>query len=80
MDTTQTLWAYAHQRGKGAIVVSSDERHKQHVPEGYSFLNVGSSEFVNFWASDTKLGTLAQLDSGITIQGKNLTWAAHCTC
>ena len=48
MDTTQTLWAYAHQMGAGAMVVSEDERHKQHVPEGYSFLNVGSPEFVSF--------------------------------
>ena len=42
------MWNDAHQRGAGAIVVSGDERHKQHVPEGYSFSNVGSSEFVNF--------------------------------
>ena len=58
------MWVDAHPRGAGAIVVNCDERHKQHVPEGKNFLNVGSSEFVNFLASKTKLGTLAHLDRG----------------
>ena len=79
-DTTQTLWADAHQRGAGAIVVSGDEGHKQHVPEGYSFLNVGSSEFVNFCSSDSRLGTLAQLDRGIKTPYDKLVRGAHCTC
>ena len=48
-------------------MLNSDERHKQHVPEGENFLNMGSSEFVNFRAMDTKLGTLANLDRGIKI-------------
>ena len=42
------MWADAYQRGAGAIVVNGDKRQKQHVPEGEKFLNVGSSEFVNF--------------------------------
>ena len=45
---TQTLWADAHQKGKGAIVVNADERHKQRVPEGEILLNMGSSDFVSF--------------------------------
>ena len=62
---TQTLWADAHQGGAGAIVVNADERHKQLVPEGENFLNMGSSDFVNFWASDTKLGTLVHFGTSL---------------
>ena len=46
-STTETSWANGHHRWAGAIVLTGDERHKQHVPEGENCLNIGSSEFVN---------------------------------
>ena len=55
-------------------MVNGDERHMQHVPEGENFLNMGSSEFVNFCASNTKLGTLAHLDRGIATLCKKSIW------
>ena len=79
-DTTQTLWSNSHHGWAGAIVVNGDEWHMRHVPEGKNCLNMGSSEFVNFLASDTKLGTLAQLNKGTTTLYNKLTWRAHCTC
>ena len=54
-------------------MITGDERHKQHVPEGKTFLNMGSVELVNFGASDTKLGTVKLLDGGITTVYKKLT-------
>ena len=45
---TQTLWADGHHKGRKIGRVPSDEWHKQHVPERYCFLNLGSSEFVYF--------------------------------
>ena len=48
-------------------MVTGDERHKQHVPEGENFLNMGSFETVNFLASDSKLSTVRLLDRGITM-------------
>ena len=59
-------------RGTKSVRVPSNQRHKQHVPEGENFFNMASFEFVNFRGSDTILGTLAQLDRGITKQCKNL--------
>ena len=79
-DTTQTLWSDSRHRWAGAIMVNGDERHMQHVPEGENFLNVGSSEYVNFLAIDTKIGTLTHLDRGITNLYKKFIWGAYCTC
>ena len=45
-----------------------------------NLLSMGSSDFVHFVASDTKLGTLAHLDWEITTLYKKMTWAAHRTC
>ena len=44
-----------------AIVVTGAEWLKQHVPEEDTFADVGSSEFVSFGASNTKLGTLVKV-------------------
>ena len=54
-------------------MVTGAEWLEQHVPEGDTFADVGSSEFVSFGASDTKLGTLVKVDGGIMTMFKNLT-------
>ena len=74
MDTTQCLSADSRNRWAGAVVVTGDERHKQNVPEGGNFLNMGSSKNVNFGAYDTKLGTVTQLVKGITTLYKKFNW------
>ena len=55
-------------------MVAGDEGHKQHMPEGKNFLNIGYSEFVNFLDSDNNLGALARLDRGITTLYEKFTW------
>ena len=72
MDTIQRLWANGHYRWAGVLMLKADMRYDQQVPDGENFLNMESFDFLNFWASDRKLGTLAQHGRGITTLCKKL--------
>lgn len=51
--------------------------HKQLVPDGENFINMGFSEFVIFLPRDTELGTPEHYEKGITALYKKLTLGAR---
>ena len=62
-------------------MLGNTDRYRRHVLGAESFICTESSEFVNFYAGDTKLRTLVYLDKVfIVIYIVNLGWLLHVKC
>ena len=66
----QTQWADSHHGWLRAIVLANTEEYSRCVLVAENFICMGSSEFVNFYAGDIKLGTLVHLGKAFKMSYK----------